>query len=174
MIWDFINQYDKVISGTEYETEPYNEDLRVEDRSVSYRTAFQSHVCMYVFDISCNVRGLRQRAVLQLWVLLYKWVLFPERVEDVISLVEYVYGPHIPERHTDVRYQKLQECVLYFVAAMWYDLAGYLEWQEFINEGGEFTEAIVGFVRDHGVSSKLKKGSELPSPYGKAAGPARG
>jgi hypothetical protein len=139
LIWDFIKQYDNVISGTEHEREPYNADLREEDRSVSYRTVFQCHVCMYVFGVSCNIRGLPQTAVLQLWALLYKWALFPERVEDVIFkfLVEYVYGPHIPERHTDVRYRKHQECVLYFVAAMWYDLAGYLEWQEFINEGGD-------------------------------------
>jgi hypothetical protein len=88
---------------------------------------------MYVFGVSRNIRGLPQTAVLQLWALLYDWVPYPERVEDVISLVEYVYGPGIPEGHTDKIYQQHQECVLYFVAAMWYNLAGYSEWQDFIN-----------------------------------------
>lgn len=173
LIWDYINMYEEVISGTEYEKQPFDKDLRKDDRSVSYRTVFQSHVCMFVFGVSFNIRGLPQTAVVKLYALLYDWVLYPERVEDVIFLVEYVFGPPIPDRHTDKSYQKLQECVLSFVAAMWYDLAGYLEWQEFIDDGGEFTEAIARFLGDHGFSSQLKRGSALPSPLGKAAGPLR-
>jgi hypothetical protein len=115
---------------------------RNDDPSVSYQLVFKAYVRMHKFSEEYDISSLWDKTLRKLWAQLYVWVLHPERVDDVVFLVKCVYV----NTTTKPDDKWIRECVLRYVAVVWYDLSGYPEWREFVEEGGKFVEDITRFL----------------------------
>lgn len=143
-IWKLMDYNEQPFPGAylEYGHGHHPDYCRNEDPSVSYQNVFQAHVRMHKFGEEYGIGSLWDKALRKLWAQLYVWVLHPERVGDVVSLVRCVYN-NTTNEPDDLC---IRECVWHYVAVVWYDLSGYPEWREFVEEGGKFVEDITRFL----------------------------
>ena len=115
---------------------PIESNLAPNNRSTEdYSEVFLSHARLYVFAETYQIPGLKAIAAQNLDDVLHQFTCYPQRIGDIIGLVEYIYE-NTPEReqHEEI----LREVISHFVANNLKDLVQSTKFQELLARGGSF------------------------------------
>ncbi|KAK3942888.1 hypothetical protein QBC46DRAFT_339140 [Diplogelasinospora grovesii] len=99
----------------------------------SFENIFLAHARLYALGDRYMIPTLKKLAAAKLAVVLFNWVVYPERIDELAELVRYVYA-------NTVEQCRLRRVVKWYAAALWYDLRAHAAWKELVDEEGAFAQ----------------------------------